>query len=196
MLEHSDGVCEICFRRLDNCNNYAICASCTRLLQRAQELGVRLADNVYACKYGDNKGHDNIGGWMFDYKNSSLPAERRENAVRQVAGICAEGLNAININNFDAIAVVPSSKGRTALENMVSCLVSGELFPVQYSGTPVGRELSPDSFIMEAPVPNNILVVEDSWVSGATAQSLAACLHNRGANKVDILVLARLQPTG
>lgn len=195
MLEHSDGVCEICFRRLDNCNNYTICASCARLLQRAQELGVRLADNVYACKYGDNKGHDSIGGWMFDYKNSSLPAERRENAVRQVTGICAEGLNVININNFDAVTVVPSSKGRTALEDVVSCLVSGELFPVQYSGTPVGRELSLDSFIIEDPVPNNILVVEDSWVSGATAQSLAACLRNRGANKVDILVLARLQPT-
>lgn len=195
MLEHSDGVCEICFRRLDDCNNYTICASCARLLQRAQELGVRLADNVYVCEYGDNKGHDNIGGWMFDYKNSSLSAERRENAVRQVMGICAEGLNAININNFDVIAVVPSSKGRKALENMVSCLISGELFPVRYSGTPVGRELSPDSFIIEASVPNNILVVEDSWVSGATAQSLAACLHNHGANKVDILVLARLQPT-
>lgn len=41
------------------------------------------------------------------------------------------------------------------------------------------------------PAGTHVLVIEDTWVSGGHAQSVAAALKNAGANKVSILAIAR-----
>ncbi len=39
--------------------------------------------------------------------------------------------------------------------------------------------------------PAAVLLIDDTWVSGARAQSAAHCLKNAGAERVAVLVLAR-----
>ena len=55
------------------------------------------------------------------------------------------------------------------------------------------RVLDPQLFYVDSDqVSGHVVIVEDSWVTGANAQSAAIALHQAGADYVTILSVARL----
>ncbi len=95
-----------------------------------------------------------------------------------------------------AVAVVPSGQGRPGahpLAGLVRACVG--LPPVRLSlrsGEIHHRGVSPGWLRVHTPVSGgDILVVDDTWVSGGSAQSTAAALKLAGARRVAIVVLGR-----
>lgn len=105
-----------------------------------------------------------------------------------------------------AAAVVPSGQGRSGTHPLVgiveSCLGRGAGLPlVRLAVRPsevhgrgvngrwvaVGNPVSPADSVARA----DVLVVDDTWVSGGSAQSVAAALKQAGASRVAVVVLGR-----
>jgi hypothetical protein len=66
--------------------------------------------------------------------------------------------------------------------------------PVGFIGKAPDRGLNQASWQIppDAHVPEHVVVIDDAWVSGSSAQSLAAALKGAGAEQVSILALARV----
>ena len=95
-----------------------------------------------------------------------------------------------------AVAVVPSGRGRPGAHPLAGLVRSCVDLPV------VGLSIAPevihtrgvdvDWLRVTGPVAGaDILVVDDTWVSGGSAQSAAAALKLAGAHRVAIVVLGR-----
>ena len=95
----------------------------------------------------------------------------------------------------DRLAVVPTGCGRPGPHPLLRlALPYLRLPPSPLAIRPgrQGRDLDPDRFetgTMSAGV--SVLLLDDSWVSGASAQSAAAALKLAGARRVAIVVLGR-----
>ena len=55
------------------------------------------------------------------------------------------------------------------------------------------REVTPTNYVLRTEVPKgaHVMVIDDTWVGGGHAQSVAAALKSAGAGKVSILAVAR-----
>ena len=94
------------------------------------------------------------------------------------------------------LAVVPSGQGRPGAHPLLGLLSpSLALRPVTLAVRPgehLGRELNPRRFRAESPLPGaSVLLVDDTWVSGASAQSATVALRAAGACHVAVVVLGR-----
>jgi hypothetical protein len=94
------------------------------------------------------------------------------------------------------LAVVPSGQGRPGPHPLLGLLSRPlALRPVTLAARPgerPGRELNPRRFRAESPLPGaSVLVVDDTWVSGASAQSATVALRAAGACHVAVVVLGR-----
>ncbi len=93
--------------------------------------------------------------------------------------------------------VVPSGRGRPG-PHPLRALVSGyvalpwvELRP-RAAGDPWARTLDPGRFRVPRPVAGAaVLLLDDTWASGASAQSAAVALKRAGARSVAVVVLGR-----
>lgn len=97
----------------------------------------------------------------------------------------------------DLCAIVPSSRGNppnTELQKIAQLLSGAPLVDIQYAGkTPNQRSLQSEAYKLAQPVRNQrVVVVDDSWVTGASAVSVAQALLNAGALNVAIIVFARV----
>jgi hypothetical protein len=95
----------------------------------------------------------------------------------------------------DRLAVVPSGVGRPGshpLLALASPHVSLPLWPLAIRPGRQGRDLDPHRF-QAGPGPRGrgVLLLDDTWVSGASAQSAAAALKLAGAGRVALVVLGR-----
>jgi len=94
------------------------------------------------------------------------------------------------------LAVVPSGQGRPGAHPLLGLLSPSLLLgPVTLAVRPgehLGRELNPRRFRAESPLGGaSVLLVDDTWVSGASAQSAAVALRAAGAGHVAVVVLGR-----
>ena len=95
-----------------------------------------------------------------------------------------------------AVAVVPTGQGRPGphpLLGIVRCCLPLPLIPLTVNpGVPHGRGISAGWLAAgRAVAGTDVLVVDDTWVSGGSAQSAAAALKLAGAGRVAIVVLGR-----
>ena len=95
-----------------------------------------------------------------------------------------------------AVAVVPSGQGRPGAHPLAALVrESVGLPPVRLSLRPGeihARGVNPRWVRVHTPVSGgDLLVVDDTWVSGGSAQSTAAALKLAGAHRVAIVVLGR-----
>lgn len=95
-----------------------------------------------------------------------------------------------------AVAVVPSGQGRLGAHPLVGLVRSCVALPmVRLSIAPREihtRGVNPGWVRVDDPVGGaDILVVDDTWVSGGSAQSTAAALKLAGARRVAVVVLGR-----
>ncbi len=94
------------------------------------------------------------------------------------------------------LAVVPSGQGRPGAHPLLGLLSPPlVLRPVTLMVRPgehLGRALNPWRFRAESPVTGtSVLLIDDTWVSGASAQSAAVALRAAGASHVAVVVLGR-----
>ncbi|HET7015671.1 MAG TPA: hypothetical protein VFI65_17260 [Streptosporangiaceae bacterium] len=93
------------------------------------------------------------------------------------------------------LAVVPSARGRAGQHPLLaligpclSCTWTDLVARPDYHQV---RDLDPDRFVA-APVPEGrILLLDDTWTTGASAQSAAMALRRAGARSVATVVLGR-----
>jgi hypothetical protein len=94
-------------------------------------------------------------------------------------------------------AVVPSGQGRPGAHPLLDIVRSCVDLPVaglsvRPGGTPRGRGVIAGWLRADTPVAQaDVLLVDDTWVSGGSAQSAAAALKLAGATRVAIVVLGR-----
>jgi hypothetical protein len=93
------------------------------------------------------------------------------------------------------LAVVPTGSGRPGPHPLLA--LAGPYLRLPVTGLVIrpgeqGRDPNPDRFISERPgLGASVLLLDDSWVSGASAQSAAAALKRAGAGHVAVVVLGR-----
>jgi hypothetical protein len=95
-----------------------------------------------------------------------------------------------------AVAVVPSGQGRAGPHPLAGVVRSCVDLPlVRLSIVPAeihARGVNPGWVRVDDPVADgDVLVVDDTWVSGGSAQSAAAALKLAGAHRVAVVVLGR-----
>ena len=95
-----------------------------------------------------------------------------------------------------AVAVVPSGQGRPGAHPLAALVRSCVALPVvRLSVVPAevhARGVNPGWVRVGDPVAGgDVLVVDDTWVSGGSAQSAAAALKLAGARRVAVIVLGR-----
>jgi hypothetical protein len=95
-----------------------------------------------------------------------------------------------------AVAVVPSGQGRPGPHPLAALVRSCVALPViRLSVVPAevhARGVNPGWVRVGDPVAGaDVLVVDDTWVSGGSAQSVAAALKLAGARRVAVIVLGR-----
>jgi hypothetical protein len=94
----------------------------------------------------------------------------------------------------DRLAVVPSGWGRPGahpLQRLVSPYLRLPLARLDMHPGEQGRDLNADRFGAGPVAGARVLLLDDSWVSGASAQSAAVALKRAGAAKVAVVVLGR-----
>ena len=93
------------------------------------------------------------------------------------------------------LAVVPTGSGRPdphPLLRLVSPLLRLPTCPLAIRPGRQGRDLDLDRFRAgRIPAGASVLLLDDTWVSGASAQSAAAALKQAGARHVAVVVLGR-----
>ena len=95
----------------------------------------------------------------------------------------------------DCLAVVPTGAGRPGphpLLGLISPYLRLPNCPLALRPGRQGRDLDLDRFqVLGRPAGAGVLLLDDTWVSGASAQSAAAALKLAGARHVAVVVLGR-----
>lgn len=103
------------------------------------------------------------------------------------------------VTRFDRATVVPSTSGRhqAPLAQMVGQIVApladryADLLAYNHDA-PADRSFDPDKFVAQGSLAGeSVLLVDDTWTTGAHAQSAASVLKAAGASRVGTLVLGR-----
>jgi hypothetical protein len=144
--------------------------------------GSRLASDLWRYKAaGDRAAADRLRGMLQEF-------------LRDHAGCIGQ---AAGTPEWDQVAVVPSGQGRPGphpLRDIVaSCLPLPEARLSSPAAVPArGREITVGWPRVASDVAGKaVLIVDDTWVSGGTAQSAAVALKRAGAARAAVLVLGR-----
>jgi hypothetical protein len=176
----------------------ARCYQCGLALDQAGEL---LADAVAPIAYavrGDRLARD-----LWRYKSDGAGAAESAGRLREMLDVYLRDhgesvWTAAGMAGAPPLAaVVPSGQGRPGGHPLVGLVRSCVGLPlVGLSVAPRGaahvRGVDPGWLRVDGPVTGtDVLVVDDSWVSGGSAQSAAVALKLAGARRVAIVVIGR-----
>lgn len=193
---------------------YPYCYACKRERDDANRLGLKLADDVRASYYAYERndkyhGVDQLYRAMCGYKSNDAEAAEHQNIVKYILADalavhypCIEECTGSLSTSW---ATIPSSQSspRYGKPHVLTALVRPLMKPkgieqiqlVANSGkTHNGINVEAFTLADESTHTDlsHVLLIEDSWVSGATVQSVAAMLHQRGASQVTVYCVARV----
>lgn len=176
----------------------ARCYQCDLARRQAGEL---LADAVAPIGYAVRGGPLAVDLWR--YKSDGTGAAESGRRLREMLAVylrdhgesvwTAAGMAA----GPRAAAIVPSGRGRPGghpLAGLVRSCIDVPLagLAVAPAGAAHVRGVDPGWLRVEGPVAGvDVLVVDDTWVSGGSAQSAAVALKLAGARRVAIIVIGR-----
>ena len=179
---------------------YARCYQCAlhRRCAAASPGRNLLADAVVPICYAV-KGTDYAAA-LWRYKSSPVPGASAQAVLRALLlaflndhGGCVWRCS--GMPRPDLLAVVPTGFGRPGphpLLRLVSPYLRLPLIPLAIRPGEQGRDLRVDRFAVGEPAAGaSVLLLDDSWVSGASAQSAAAALKLAGARRVATVLLGR-----
>lgn len=187
--------CEVCYTPTDG---YVRCFKCN---EHANS-GLALADRVAALVYASEPDEQTYRV-MRGYKRPH-PAEEHIVVVGALLIVAMRGhitcLRSVSASDDLFWAAVPSTRNlgaRHPLDVLVDRVAPSDCTRVQVSArVPLqqARGLSPTRFEVDpaSVAGQHILVIEDSWVTGSHAQSVAATMKAAGAAAVSILTVARV----
>jgi hypothetical protein len=95
------------------------------------------------------------------------------------------------------VAIVPSGQGRPGTHPLTAIVTECVNLPVirlsaGAQAVARGREIGVGGLrVVDAARGENVLLIDDTWVSGGSAQSAALALKRAGASKVATIVLGR-----
>ena len=183
--------------------SYSRCFPCNEAYRKA---GGQLADAIVPISIAV-KG-DQFAVELWRYKNHA-DAQARAVLQSRLASVlwrfAAEHESCIadhtGVPEFDCVTVVPSTSGRLdhPLRHMVASMIpyTRDRFvdlPISNSALSADRQVHVDRFIPvvgQAIDGASILLFDDTWTTGAHAQSAAWALKRAGAARVAILVIGR-----
>lgn len=196
--------CAVCATPVDG---YPRCWQCNRQpgLVPDEKLATQVVPLVYAV---DKTGDDRWGQGAHLMRSYKDPQWSTAMLRSRVALLIALGLQehracmekAAGGVPMSAWATVPSTKKRIGEHPIVTAVRVGRRAPgpaVTLAPGPEldapARKLEPRRWVAEpeAVGERHVLLVDDTWTSGANAQSAAAALHAAGARAVTVLVVAR-----
>ena len=176
----------------------ARCYQCDLALSRCGEL---LADAVAPIAYAVRGGR--LAGDLWRYKSDRAGAAEAAGRLREMlAGYLRDhGQSLWTAAGMAAApgiaAVVPGGRGRPGAHPLTSLVRSCADVPlvglsVAPAGAAHGRGVDPGWLRVDGIVTGtDVLVVDDTWVSGGSAQSAAVALKLAGARRVAIVVIGR-----
>ena len=200
-------LCPIC--RGNKGSNFDFCYQCTGHIRNAGVNNWLLADRTAFICYGEAKGKDQLGSDMYNYKESEIQQPLQSEAKRRIVSLLYHTFShywdEANTPEITVLTTMPSLRdvNRNQLMQLVknvasklpNNLVAQQLLhPRELRGNKEReRVLDPQLFCVDSDqVSGHVVIVEDSWVTGANAQSAAIALHQAGADYVTILCVARL----
>lgn len=196
---------------------YELCKPCSGY-RKQQVVGSGLADAVFPLLYA-SAGKDQTGRDMWNYKDSRYGQPGDNPAFAGLASVLYVALRyhwrclqATTGRTPNRVTVIPSTKNPgqvSPLAHLAARVLDALKWEIgaeellDYSGEPTsggGKQrgvVDTDLFgVHGLNRGDDVLLVEDTWVSGSHAQSGAAALKKAGANSVTVLVVARwLDPT-
>ncbi|PVW05481.1 hypothetical protein DEA06_07045 [Microbacterium sp. Gd 4-13] len=191
-----DGLtCQVCATPIDE--GAALCQQCDGHQRAGLPLASRTGFVVYA-PFG-TQAYQVVSQYKSERPGPAITSTMAGILAVALRGhySCSAGLSGLGDTYW---AVVPSTRGRLALSSMVEKLARSTTRRVQisYSGEEGRRVLDPSVWAPETTVPprSHLLLIDDSWVSGARAQSVASAMVAAGFEQVSVLVAARVMTPG
>ena len=197
------GLCSVCSTPVSE--GYVRCLRCSQIgpppgrLGRSPELADRVAFLTYAVEGG--QAYSVLRG----YKMPSVQDRYWTAAATWVVwfltrhGACVQTLTGMRSDWM--WATVPSARSGRAGEHPLHLIVR-QIWGATHAEAPLrlavsaetqGRGYAPSKFVAERiPPSSHVILIDDSWTTGANVQSAATALKAAGAGQVSAMVLARL----
>ncbi len=191
---HGPGVCERCLNLTDG---YSLCYACTH--------GGDQLDAISPISY--SVGHEQLHHVLASYKRlrgdvaRQLRAELAAVLWRYLAAHEACLAAAAGTPAFELVTAVPSGSPERDADHPLHAIVGELVGPTrdrfQRLVGPTGetvpaRAFSPEKFRSRRRLEGeSVLLIDDTWTTGASGQSAAAALKSAGAGTVAILVIGR-----
>jgi predicted amidophosphoribosyltransferase len=193
------GVCTVCHSTVNV--SFTRCYQCGPAVQ---VLGNATADLTAFVSMAPRS--EQLARELFTYKHPNVRAEDRQRKTAGLAAVLWKWLgthktclvNRLGISDFDLITSVPSTSGRLnhPLKTVVAGVVSGS--GRQYAdllslarGDLDQRAQAARFRATSALGGARVLVIDDTWTSGAKAQSASAALKAAGAQTVAVVAIGR-----
>lgn len=183
--------CSVCAAPVDG---YERCIPCNEHARAGFALADRVGSLIYAVE-PDAQAYRVVRNYKAPMSGSNLLNTMRALLALGLRGHfgCAATLAGLATHGW---AVVPSTRGRTKLHELVVGLsqrAEAEVL-VSFVGETGSRELRPGEWRIDAAgyLPAHVLLVDDSWVTGAHAQAVASALRSAGVEQVSIFTVARV----
>lgn len=197
-------VCAVCRGPIKA--TYQMCYDC---MERDRQFGDKTADIVVPLSYAV-KNHKDLQQFYFDlhrYKDErpSQPALNRLKALLLLFRLhhlhCLENEVGMKVKS---VVTVPSRRNRAnhplpdiaqMLERTLDGVAGIPVISAQHVAPPRGdrpQRTDPSAFSIDTRLSGHVLILEDTWVKGHNAQSLAIQAKQAGAQRVSIVVLARM----
>jgi len=182
---------------------YAYCKACNDINHSASLKSMPLADMVLPLVYIDDEPQSKL--LMHGYKGDQVGPEPQWELLLSVALMADLGLlihrNCIEstLSPLTALSFVPSTRGRLdqpikRIANLMSKESGLPVIEAKYIGPqPSTRGYSPTHYeILPGAVdPTHVLLIDDTWTTGGSAQSVATLLKLSGSQVVTVLVIGR-----
>ena len=190
---------------------YDECRSCEMITNQAVSAGIEdnLADRVACSVYAAEPSSQTLK-MMYGYKEEHPISPDYRRNVRTLIALALIGheqcLNELSCVPVSGWAIVPSTKSSPRynrshpLRDIVSALLPGIPEIHLVSNQAKKRFLDPNAFgLLDMAdrrfLSGNVLLIDDSWVTGSTLQSAAVRLKLEGAVQVSAYCVARIANT-
>lgn len=190
-----DDLCKVC--ALPKGPDWDRCYQCNLHLKAGPPLADRVGSLIYAVE-PDTQAYLTVRNYKAPSPGPSLVQRMQQLLAVGLRGH-VECLASVAEAAVSGWAVVPSRRNRSMLRDLVIDLARDpkQEVAISASGVPEQRKFNPAAWTAReiAVAKHHALVIDDSWVTGASTQSVASALKNAGFEQVSILTVARVLKT-